>query len=165
MRWLRILLGPLPVTLILIPLLLAGGAGVVFAIIGTLMLPALVPSATWVTVGYLLLLIAWIAAAAVGTMALWAAVLANSVAELRTSPSRKGLVIGLLLGVGAAGAWLCVMARGPAWGKSTWGVWLGLLVGPLVFSLYYLVKLLGPRAGDRNAASAPGAGSRPEVTS
>lgn len=139
-RWVRVLLGPLPATAILLPLLFAGGLGTAIAVLAWLVEPGRSTAQWWDTVSSTGLLLAWMAAAGLGVMALWVAVLAESPEALRESPARWRLVAGLLLGLVAAGRWLWTMAAGRhSYDTATWAVWLVLLVGPVVLGTYYLV--------------------------
>jgi hypothetical protein len=47
-RWLRVLLGPLPATLLLVPVLLAGGLGTVMALVTGVAAPGQTPAERWV---------------------------------------------------------------------------------------------------------------------
>jgi hypothetical protein len=142
-RWLRVLLGPLPATLLLVPVLLAGGLGTVMALVTGVAAPGQTPAERWVALTGTLPLLLWMAAAVVGVLALWVAVLAGSPAALRAGPARWWLAAGLLVGVMAAGRWLWLLAAGPhGYGAGTWALWLLLLAGPLVLGIYYLGVLL-----------------------
>jgi len=75
-------------------------------------------------------------------------VLADEPATLRQAPARWWLVGGLSIGLLAAGRWLWVMGvGGHSYDPLTWGVWLALLIGPLVLGVYYLVQLVRGGAG------------------
>jgi hypothetical protein len=143
-RWLRILLGPLPATVLLLPVLFAGGLGTLLALLVGLFEPSRSAADRWGSVTIALPLLAWISAAGVGVLALWAAVLAESPVVLRHGRARWWLAAGLIIGELAAGLWLWPFASGAhVYGPGTWAVWLGLLVGPLVLGLYYLAILVG----------------------
>jgi hypothetical protein len=142
-RWLRILLGPLPATLVLVPVLIAGGFGTALALVADIVSPERTPGGRWTAVAGTLPILLWVAAAVIGVLALWLAVLADSPAALRAGPVRWWLATGLLVGAAAAGRWLWLLAAGPhGYGAGTWGLWLILLAGPLVLALYYIGALL-----------------------
>jgi len=147
-RWLRVLLGPLPATVVLLPLLFAGGLGAAVALVTALVRPGQLPGERWESVTGPALMVGWVAAAAIGVAALWFAVLADEPATLRQAPARWWLVGGLSIGLLAAGRWLWVMGfGGHSYDPLTWGVWLALLMGPLVLGVYYLVQLVRGGAG------------------
>jgi hypothetical protein len=142
-RWIRVLLGPLPATVVLLPVLFAGGMGAMIALVAGLVAPGASAGARWTTVMTTGPILMWVAAAGVGVLALWVVVLADSPAVLRQSPARWWLAVGLLLGGLAAGRWLWVLAMsGHSYGPVTWAVWLVMLLGPLVLGTYYLGVLL-----------------------
>ena len=147
-RWLRVLFGPLPATVLLLPLLFAGGLGAAVALIAALVEPGRLPAERWDGVTAPALIVAWVAAAGVGVAALWIAVLADEPATLRQTPARWWLVAGLSVGLLAAGRWLWVMAYGRhSYDHLTWGLWLALLLGPVVIGVYCLVQLVRSGAG------------------
>jgi hypothetical protein len=138
-----VLLGPLPATVLLLPLLFAGGLGTAIGLLAVLVEPGRSAAERWATVTSTGVVLAWVAAAGVGVLALWLVVLAEPPAALKQAPARWWLAAGLFLGLIAAGRWLWTMAAGgPSYGTQTWAVWLALLVGPLVLGSYYLVLLL-----------------------
>ena len=142
-RWVRVLLGPLPATLLLLPLLFAGGVGALFALLATLTTRGISASERWSSLGSAGRSLAWVVAAAVGVLALWVVVLRDPQPETRPARVRWWLPAGLFVGLLAAGRWLWTMsAGGTTYGAQTWGVWLGLLAGPLVMGSYYFVRLL-----------------------
>ena len=142
-RWALAAIGPLPATVLVLPLLFAAGTGVVFALAAALGEPSGSAAGRWTAVTTSARWLAWIAAADAGVLALWVLALAESPAALRRSRSRWWLVAGLVLGLLAAGRWLVVMGTSAhSYGPSTWAVWLALLAGPLVLGTYYLVRLL-----------------------
>jgi hypothetical protein len=142
-RWVRVLLGPLPATVLLVPLLFAGGLGTAIGLLAVLVEPGYSAAGRWSTVTSAGVVLAWVAAAGVGVLALWVVVLAEPPAALKQSPARRWLAVGLLVGLLAAGRWLWTMvAGGHSYDAVTWVVWLVLLVGPLVLGSYYLVQLL-----------------------
>ena len=142
-RWVRVLLGPVPATVLLLPLLLAGGLGAAIGLVAGLVEPGRSAAERWATVTTTGTVLAWVAAAAAGVVALWVVVLAEPRAGLSQVRLRWLLVAGLVLGLVAASRWLWTMAGGGhSYGPLTWAVWLGLLVGPLVLGIYYLVLLL-----------------------
>ena len=125
-RWLRVLLGPLPATLLLLPLLFAGGLGAALGLITWLVEPG----------------------RSAAVLALWVAVLADPPATLRQAPLRWWLAGGQAIGILAAGWWLWTMGTGNHdYDPRTWLVWLAMLAGPLVFGSYYLVYLVRGSGG------------------
>ena len=141
-RWIRIIVGPLPATVLLLPLLFAGGLGVALALLAGLVEPDHSTAERWANFTSAAMLLGWVMAAGVGVMALWVTVLASP-ATLKQSHKRWWLVAGLLVGLLAAARWLWLMAgRGHNYDLLTWGVWFGLLGGPLLLGSYYLVRLL-----------------------
>jgi hypothetical protein len=142
-RWVRVLLGPLPATVLLLPLLFAGGLGAAIGLLAVLVESGRSATERWATVTSTGVVLAWVAAAGVGVLALWLVVLAEPPAALKQAPARWWLAAGLFLGLIAAARWLWTMAAGGhSYGTQTWAVWLALLVGPLVLGCYYLVLLL-----------------------
>ena len=142
-RWIRILLGPLPATLVLLPFLVVGGVGTVLAILAGLVAHGHTLDESWRDLMGAMPILLWVAAAVVGLLALWIAVLAESPAALRAAPGRWWLAAGLLVGVMAAAPWLWPFPRAaPGYGPTTWAVWIALLGGPIVLGLYYLAALL-----------------------
>lgn len=142
-RWIRILLGPLPATLVLLPFLIVGGVGTVLATLVGLGARGRTLDESWRELAGTLPILLWVAAGVVGLLALWIAVLAESPATLRAAPFRWWLAAGLLVGVVAAGLWLWpVMTTAPGYGPATWAVWIALLAGPIVLGIYYLRALL-----------------------
>jgi hypothetical protein len=142
-RWVRVLLGPLPATVVLLPMLFAGGVGATIALVAGLVAPGSSAGARWAAVMATGPILVWVVAAGVGVLALWAVVLADSPAVLRQGPARWWLAAGLVLGGLAAGRWLWVLAMGGhSYGPVTWVVWLVMLLGPLVLGTYYLGVLL-----------------------
>lgn len=127
--------GLAPATLLLLPFLLVGALGTVFAIAAGGAMDR--PTA---------MLIVWALAGTVGIAALWVAVLNDGAARL-SQGARVVLSVGLLLGIVAAARWLWVMSTsGHRYGAATWGVWLVLLGGPLVVAAFRLVQLwISPR--------------------
>jgi hypothetical protein len=126
-RLLRVLLGPLPATVLLLPLVFAGGLGAAIALVTGLLEPNRTPAERWGMVSTSGMILMWVAAAGVGVLALWLVTLAENLAGLRQSSGRWFLAAGLLIGLVAAGRW---------------AVWLGLLVGPIVLGGYYFIQLL-----------------------
>jgi hypothetical protein len=142
-RWVRVLLGPFPATVLLLPLLFAGGLGAAIALVAALVEPDLPGAERWSTVTRTAVVLAWVTAAGVGVLALWVVTLVEPPAALKQAPARRWLAAGLLLGFLAAGRWLWTMtAGGHSYDPLTWAVWLTLLAGPLVLGSYYLVLLL-----------------------
>jgi hypothetical protein len=142
-RWIRVLLGPLPATVLLLPMLYAGGLGAAFALVAGLVEPGPSARERWAGLSTSGLMLAWIAAASAGVLALWAAVLADTPAALRQTPIRWWLATGLALGLLAAGRWLWMMSAGSdGYAPLTWGVWFLMLAGPLLLGSYYLVYLV-----------------------
>lgn len=141
--WLRVLLGPLPATVLLLPLLFAGGLGSAIALVTGLLQPNRPPGERWALVSTSGVILAWVAAAGIGVLALWLVTLAEEPTHLRKYPSRWLLAAGLLIGLVAAGRWLWIMALGGhSYDSETWAVWLTLLSGPVVLGIYYLIQLL-----------------------
>jgi hypothetical protein len=142
-RWLRVLLGPLPATILLLPLLFAGGLGAAAALITALVQPGRSVAQRWDTASGPMIVAGWIAAAAVGVLSLWLVVLADTPTTLRQSPLRWWLASGLTVGLLAAARWLWTMAMaGHSYDLLTWGVWLAMLTGPVVLGCYYVVRLV-----------------------
>jgi len=142
-RWLRILLGPLPATLVLVPMLLAGGLGTMTALVVSVAAPGQTAADRWSVLTGTLPLVLWVAAAVAGVLALWVAVLAASPAALGAGPERWWIAAGLLVGAVAAGRWLWLMMAGRYdYVSVAWALWLVLLAGPIVLSVYYLLHLL-----------------------
>jgi hypothetical protein len=142
-RWVKVLLGPLPATVLVLPLLFAGGLGAAIGVLAVLLEPGRSAAERWASVTSTGVVVGWVAAAAVGVLALWVVVLAEPPSALKKAPARRWLTAGLLLGLLAGGRWLWAMAAGGhSYGPLTWAVWLTLLAGPLVLGSYYLVLLL-----------------------
>ena len=142
-RWIRVLLGPLPATVLLLPLLFAGGAGAAIAFVAGLVEPGRSLAERWASASTAGMVLAWIAAAGIGVLALWIVVLAEPRAGLSQARLRWWLAAGLLIGLLAAARWLATIAgSGHTYSLLIWAVWLGLLVGPLVLGTYYLVLLV-----------------------
>lgn len=142
-HWLRVLLGPLPATVLLLPLLFAGGLGSAIALVTGLLQPNRSLAERWAMVSTSAMILCWVAAAGIGVLALWLVTLAEESDELRKYPSRWFLAAGLLVGLVAAIRWLWIMwAGGHSYDPLTWAVWLGLLTGPVVLGAYYLLQLL-----------------------
>jgi hypothetical protein len=142
-RWLRVLCGPLPATVVLLPVLIAGGVGAAFAAGAALLEPGRSAAERWAGIAAPGMFAGWVAAAGTGVAALWVIVLTDAPATLRQTRMRWWLVAGLCLGILAAGRWLWVMgAGGHRYDRLTWGLWLGLLLGPLVLAIYYLALLV-----------------------
>ncbi len=136
-RWVRVLLGPLPATVLLLPLLFAGGLGAGIALVAALVEPGHSAAERWATVTSTGAILGWIAAAAAGVLALWAMALAEPPAALRQAPARW---------------WLgTITTAGHGYGTQTWMVWLVLLVGPLALGSYGARPVPRPlrRSGDR----------------
>ena len=141
-RWVRIIVGPLPATMLLLPLLFAGSLGVTFALVNNLFQPDHSISERWANLRAATMLLSWVTAAGLGVGALWVAVLVSPT-TLKRSRNRWWLVAGLLGGLVAALRWLWLMAsRGHNYDLLTWSVWIVLLGGPLVLGSHYLVQLL-----------------------
>ena len=152
MRWLRLVLGPLPATLLLVPMLLAGGLGGAIALGTALTRPGRSTAERWGDAASNGMFLAWIAGAAVGLLALWIMVLAEPTMSTRPPLARWVLTAALMAGVVAAGRWLWVMAASRHdYDTRTWALWLVMLVGPIVLGLYYVVLLVrgGPGRGAR----------------
>jgi hypothetical protein len=150
-RWLRVILGPLPATMLLMPLLFAGGLGAAAGLVAVMVQPGPSLAERWSNLLTPMTMLAWIAAAAAGVLALWLVVLAGTPADVRQSPLRWWVAGGLAVGVFAAARWLWLMAAGThAYGGATWGLWIVLLVGPLVLGGYYLLQLVRGES-DRDA--------------
>jgi hypothetical protein len=115
----------------LLPFLLAGGLGTAIAAVAR-------GEIDQATAG----LIGWLLAGVLGNAALWVVVLSDR--AVRCGPAgRFVLVVGLLLGMGAAARWLWVMGSGGhRYEAVTWIVWLVLLGGPLVVASFRLAQLL-----------------------
>lgn len=142
-RWVKVVLGPLPATVLLLPLLFAGGLGAAIALLSVLFDPARSAAERWATVVSTGVVLVWVAAAGLGVLALWLVVSAETPTALREAPARWWLAAGLAIGLIAAGRWLWTMAAGGhSYGTQTWAIWLGLLLGPLVLGGYYLVLLV-----------------------
>jgi hypothetical protein len=142
-RWMQVVLGPLPATILLLPVLLAGGLGAAIALLATLFDPARSLGEVWGTVASAGMILVWIGAGGLGVLALWAVVLEENPAFLRQDIVRWPLAIGLALGLMAAIRWIWVMATGRhSYSTTTWVVWLGLLLGPVVLGAYHLVRLV-----------------------
>ena len=142
LRWVHVLIGPLPATVVLLPILFAGGLGMAFALAAALVEPGASAASRWAAAASSAPLLGWIAAADAGVVALWVVAL-GSPDGLKRSGARWWLVAGLGLGLVAAARWLAFMSQGGrGYDASTLGaLWLGLLVGPVVLGTYYLVRL------------------------
>jgi hypothetical protein len=135
--------GHAPATVLLLPLLFAGGLGSAIALVTGLLQSDRSPAERWAMVSTSGMILGWVIAAGIGVLALWLVTLAEEPATLRKYPTRWLLAAGLLVGLVAAGRWLWVMAAsGHSYDAATWGVWLGLLIGPVVLGSYYLFQLL-----------------------
>ncbi len=142
MRWVRVVLGPLPATLLLLPILFAGGLGAAIALGTAVIAPGRSAGERWSEVTSTGVILVWIAAAAVGLLALWIVVLAYADAS-RQPRARWMLAAALLVGVIAATRWLWVMAAGRHhYDVGTWAFWLAMLLGPIALALYYVVALV-----------------------
>jgi hypothetical protein len=141
-RWIRIIIGPLPATVLLLPLLFGGSLGVAFALVNSLLEPDHSAAERWADFRAATMLLGWVTAAGLGVGALWVAVLASP-ASMKRSRNRGWLIAGLFGGLVAAGRWLWLMGnRGHNYDLLTWSVWFVLLGGPLVLGSHYLVQLL-----------------------
>jgi cellobiose-specific phosphotransferase system component IIC len=141
-RWIRITVGPLPATVLLLPLLFAGSLGVAFALVNSLFQSDHSAAERWADLRAATVLLGWVMAAGLGVGALWIAVLASP-ATLKRTRNRWWLVAGLFVGLLAAGRWFWLMAsRAHNYDLLTWGVWFILLGGPLALGSHYLVQLL-----------------------
>jgi len=142
-HWLRVLLGPLPATVLLLPLLFVGGLGAAIALVTGLLEPNRSLAERWAMVGTSAMILFWVAAAGIGVLALWLVTLAEEPAAMRKYPARWLLAAGLIIGLVAAIRWLWIMwAGGQSYDPLIWAVWLGLLTGPVVLGAYYLTQLL-----------------------
>jgi hypothetical protein len=142
-RWLRLVLGPLPATLLLLPMLLAGGLGGAIALRTALTAPGRSTAERWSDATSNGMFLAWIVAAAVGLMGLWIVVLAESTVTTRRPLARWALTVALLAGVVAAARWLWLMAASRHdYDARTWALWLVMLVGPILLGLYYVILLV-----------------------
>jgi hypothetical protein len=142
-RWMLILVGPLPATVLLLPFLFAGGLGEAIALGAALVDHRRSGAERWATVATTGTILLWVAAAAAGVLALWVAVLAGPGTDFSQTRLRWWLVAGLMLGLFAAARWLWTLASiGRSYDALTWARWLGLLAGPLVLGGYYVVLLL-----------------------
>ena len=142
LRWVQVVIGPLPATVLLLPILLAGGLGVIFALAAALVEPGATAASRWAAASSSARLLGWIAAADAGVVALWVVALAGSPDALKRTGARWWLVAGLGLGLVAAARWLALMSRaGHGYDAATWALWLGLLVGPVLLGTYYLLRL------------------------
>jgi hypothetical protein len=142
-RWLRVLFGPLPATVLLVPLLFAGGLGATLALTTGILQPDRSLDERWAIVSSSGVILVWVAAAVIGVLALWLVTLSEGSPALRQGPARWFLAGGLLIGLVAAGRWLRLMAvAGHEYDPLTWIVWLGLLGGPVVLGSYYFIRLL-----------------------
>jgi len=143
MRWVRVLVGPLPATLLLLPMLFAGGLGAAIALGTAVVAPGHSAAERWSDVSSTGAILVWIAAAAVGVLALWIVVLAEPDVTSRQPGARWALTAGLLIGVIAAARWLGMMATSRHhYEVSTWAFWLAMLLGPIVVAFYYVVALV-----------------------
>jgi hypothetical protein len=141
-RWIRVILGPLPATLLLIPILFAAGLGTALALVVELIDPGRSLADRWFALRTTGRLLVWIAAAGAGVSALWAIVLAESSDTVSRPAARLWLAAALVAGLIAASRWLWVMAASSRhYDSHTWMLWLALLGGPIVLSVYDLVRL------------------------
>ena len=142
-RWVQVLIGPLPATILLLPVLLAGGLGAAIALLATIFDPSRSLAEIWATVTTTGVILAWIVAGCLGVLALWVIVLEQNPAFLMQPTVRWPLAIALTLGLMAAARWIWTMAASRhGYGAMTWTVWLALLVGPIVLGAYHLAGLL-----------------------
>ena len=147
-RWVRVLLGPLPATLLLLPMILAGALGAAMSLGAALLTPSRANAERWSDVTSTGLLIVWVIAAGAGLLALWILVLSDRAVSTRPPLVRWALGTGLLLGILAASRWLWLMAASRAhYDLHTWVVWLLMLVGPIVLAIYYLLCVVRGRPG------------------
>ena len=79
------LIGPLPATALLLPFLLAGALGSIFALAANLADPA---TDRVVAVRMTAVILGWVAAATIGVTTLWAVTLADSPVALRATSAR-----------------------------------------------------------------------------
>lgn len=129
-RWFKIVVGPLPASVILLPVLMAGGIGVLLAVLSHLLALGHMCGESWRAIAQLAVILVWIA------------VLASSPVALRHGPMRWWLVAGFVAGLISATRWLSVMVAQRVHDTATWSVWIAMLLGPMVQSLYYLTVLL-----------------------
>jgi hypothetical protein len=141
-RVILVVLGPLPATVLILPLLLAAGFGTVIAFVEELFDPARTAADRWASATTTGQLVGWILAAAVGVVALWVAVLDDWSTARRAAPGKYFLAAGLLIGLLAAGRWLWTMALHGRYDHATWILWLIALGGPLVLGTYYFVVIM-----------------------
>ena len=69
-RWLRVLLGPLPATVLLLPLLFSGGLGAAIALVAVVFDSGRSAGERWGTVAVTGMVLLWVAAAGLGGLAL-----------------------------------------------------------------------------------------------
>jgi hypothetical protein len=131
-----------------LPVLFAGGLGAGLAWFSAVFGSDRSLAERWANIASTGFMLGWMAAAGVGLLALWVAVLTDTTAAASQTPGRRWLAAGLAIGLLAAGRLLWTMAAGGhSYGLRTWLVWLGLLLGPIVLASYYLVLLLHRNGG------------------
>jgi hypothetical protein len=134
----RIVLGPLLPTVFLLPLFLAISVGLVLSVIAGREASS-VGSHSYAGTSSIVGLGVFLGAAIIGLAALWTAVLFDSTRP-KTLKARWLIVTGLVIGLVAAGKWVSHLAlSGNHYGITTWAVWMALLGGPIVLSLYYII--------------------------
>ena len=85
-RWVLILVGPLPATVLLLPFLFAGGLAEAIALGAALVDHRRSGAERWATVTTTGTILLWVAAAAAGVLALWVAVLAGPRTDFSQTP-------------------------------------------------------------------------------
>src|SRR5262245_6104431 len=155
----EVVLGLLPATVVLLPLLMAGAGGFAIAILAILAGGAKPLSARLTMALPPVGIVLWVLSSGLGMLALWISVLGRETVAHQPG-LRAGLIGCLLGGTVAAILWLFVMGMGRGSpGLLTWAIWIGLLGGPLIVSMRQLFLLVMNRQAQ--AKQAADAATRP----
>jgi len=143
---LELAVGPLPATILLFPFAIGGAIGSGFAVFMILAdrTNSFSTRATMLLIPGVSIL--WTLSAMLGVSALWFAVITREMNVTHRPRVRNILVIFLLVGIVAAVPWLVVMGTGrETFDRSTWAVWIVLLLGPIVVGSRHLLLLVMER--------------------
>jgi len=145
---LEVLVGLVPVTFLLLPLLAAGAVGSPFAIFATLVDPQWPAAVRLQMILPLVWVDVWVVAAVAGVFAAWVLVLGSGTKFLDRRPIRIGLAGFLLLGIIAELRWFHFLLTGEKpYDFATWAWWVGLLLPPSVVGVLRLPSLFRSSVG------------------
>jgi len=140
---LEIAIGLVPVTLVLLPFLAAGAGGLIVSVFATLADPEWPLSTRARMVLPTFGLLAWVAAAFAGVLAVWVMTLSIWGWRLRGKTIRVVVLLAFVAGIVAEGRWIATMLRPRhAYDAGTWFVWLAFLIPPTVLGLLHLPEFV-----------------------